>query len=324
VIPVVLLLAAACAYGNSLSGPFIFDDLEAIRDNPHIQHLWSPREAMSAPPQTTVTGRPVVALSLAANYALGGLDVPGYHVFNLAVHVFAALLLYGLVRRSLDTLAARGVGGFPGETVSAWIAASVALLWEMHPLATEAVDYTVQRTELLASLFLLLTLYCLVRGTSSVRRWPWYSASIGACALGMGSKEMMAGAPLVALLYDRAFLAASWREVWQSRWRVHAGLAATWLILLAIVAEGGRAGTVGFAFNDVGPWQYAATQLTVIVHYLRLAAWPHPLCLDYADWPVAEHARAVLPAAAVMLTLLGAAIQRSLRAVMEELGRGRK
>jgi protein O-mannosyl-transferase len=303
-IPIVLVLAAVCAYSNSLAGPFVYDDLSAIRDNPHIRQLWPIGEALSAPAKTTVTGRPVVALSLAVNYALSGLAVGGYHVFNLGVHIFVALLLYGLVRRSLLVATFRGPGSEWAKTGPMWLAASVALLWELHPLATEAVDYVVQRTELLASLFLLLTLYGLIRGSSSSRRWLWYSAAIVSCALGMGSKEMMAGAPLIALLYDRAFLSASWREVWDKRGRVHLSLAGTWLVLLALVAAGGRAETVGFSFHDVGPWDYAKTQFGVILHYLRLCVWPYPLCLDYADWPVAASVSQVLPAAAVVLALL--------------------
>jgi Flp pilus assembly protein TadD len=304
----VLVLAAVCAYSNSLDGPFIYDDLGAIRDNTHIRQLWPLSEALSAPAKTTVTGRPVVAWSLAVNYALGALEVRGYHVFNLGVHILTALLLYGVVRRSLGFPAARGVAGWLGEKGSVWLAAAVALLWELHPLTTETVNYTVQRTELLVSLFLLLTLYCLIRSKSAFRRWPWYSAAVGACALGMGSKEVMAGAPLIALLYDRIFLASSWREVWHARWRLHTGLAATWLILLAIVAMGGRAETVGFSFHDVGPMEYATTQFGVILYYLRLSVWPYPLCLDYADWPVAEGVLQVLPAAAGIVALLGGTV----------------
>ena len=48
-----------------------------------------------------MAGRPVVNLTFAVNYAIGGLDVTGYHVANLVVHLLAALMLYGIVRRAL-------------------------------------------------------------------------------------------------------------------------------------------------------------------------------------------------------------------------------
>jgi protein O-mannosyl-transferase len=300
-IPLLLILAAAFVYSNSFSGPFIYDDLSSTRDNPHIRQLWPLWEAASAPAQSTAAGRPVVALSLALNYALGGLNVWGYHAFNLAFHVLAALLLFGIVRRTLSGSFAKMLD----QRTSTWLAASTALIWELHPLASEAVDYIIQRTELLASLFLLLTLYCLIRGSSSRHERRWYGAAITACALGMGSKEIMAGAPWLILFYDRAYLAESWTGVWRRRGQLYIGLAGTWLLLIALVASGARSETVGFKFNQVSPWQYAMTQAGAILHYLRLSLWPYPLSIDYFDWPVAKTFAQAAPGQAAILLLLG-------------------
>src|SRR5947207_5914480 len=96
-----VVAAGALTYGNSTAGPFIFDDLTAIRQNDTIRHLWPISRALSPPRETPVAGRPVVNLSLAVNYAVGGLDVTGYHVGNIALHVACALILFGLVRRTL-------------------------------------------------------------------------------------------------------------------------------------------------------------------------------------------------------------------------------
>jgi len=75
--------------------------------------------------------------------------------------------------------------------------------------------------------------------------------SVGACLLGMGTKEVTVSAPLIVLLYDRTFVAGSWREAWRRRWGLHLALAATWLPLLGLVASNGwdRNGESGF---DVG------------------------------------------------------------------------
>jgi Flp pilus assembly protein TadD len=300
-IPLLLILAAVLAYSNSFSGPFIYDDLSSTRDNPNIRHLWPLWESASAPSQSTAAGRPVVALSLALNYALGGLDVWGYHAFNLGFHILAALLLFGIVRRTL----AGSFAFLTDQRTSTWLAASAALIWELHPLASEAVNYVIQRTELLASLFLLLTLYCVIRGSSSRRGWRWYWAAIAACALGMGSKEIMAGAPLIVLFYDRAFLSDSWTGVWRRRGRLYLGLAGTWVLLIALIASGARSETVGFKFNDVGPWQYALTQAGAILYYLRLSLWPYPLSIDYFDWPVAKNFAQAAPGLVAILALLG-------------------
>jgi hypothetical protein len=46
-------------------------------------------------------------------------------------------------------------------------------------------------------------------------------ASVVACLVGMGSKEVMASAPLAVILYDRAFRVTSWRDLFD--WRTGAG-----------------------------------------------------------------------------------------------------
>jgi hypothetical protein len=68
-----LVLAGFAAYGNSLGGPFVFDDVPAIMGNPSIRQLGS-LGAVLAPELDgglTVSGRPLVNLSLALNHAAG-------------------------------------------------------------------------------------------------------------------------------------------------------------------------------------------------------------------------------------------------------------
>ncbi len=159
-----VVLAAVAAFSNSFTGPFVFDDLEAITDNPTIRQLWPIWKPLCPPSGgETVSDRPVLNLSLAINYAVSGCDVRGYHVTNLAIHLLAALLLFGVLRRTLllPLLADRWA---PAATP---LALAIALLWAVHPLQTESVTYIVQRAESLMGLFYLLTLYCSLRGAGS-------------------------------------------------------------------------------------------------------------------------------------------------------------
>ena len=178
----------------------------------------------------------------------------------------------------------------------------------LHPVQTEAVTYTVQRTESLMALFYLLTLYCFIR---SAEGYPnavaWQVAAVTACALGMGSKEVMVSAPLIVMLYDRAFIAGSFGEALRRRWKLYLGLAATWLILArpALEALGPGAPSAGFNLPGITPLQYARSEFGVILHYLRLAFWPAGLCLDY-DWPIARSAADIARSAAVVGALLAA------------------
>ena len=73
----VIVLAGLAAYHNSFSGPFVFDDPLSIVENPTIRPPWSLVDLLTPPAQVTVGGRPLVNVTLAINYALGGTDVQG-------------------------------------------------------------------------------------------------------------------------------------------------------------------------------------------------------------------------------------------------------
>jgi Flp pilus assembly protein TadD len=299
-----LVAAGLFAYGNALKGAFVMDDRMAILSNPTIRTLSA---ALSPPAKSPVTGRPLVNLSLALNYATGGLNVTSYHLFNLTFHILAALVLFGIVRRAL---AAPALGERYREGATG-IAASVSLLWVVHPLTSECIDYTIQRTELLMGFFFLLTFYAAIRGFEQPKKWGWFAAAVAAFALGLGCKEVIVVAPVVLLVFDRLFWSKSVREALRRHRALYLGFVG--VVVFFVLVAGTR---LRHAFTGLGrrmsPWDYALTQLGVIVHYLRLAIWPHPLVADYGDWPVATSVTTVLPslvivAALVALTLWGLA-----------------
>ncbi|NLF69720.1 MAG: tetratricopeptide repeat protein [Candidatus Anammoximicrobium sp.] len=290
-----ILLAGAAAYSNSTHGEFVFDDAPAISMNPSIRRLWRLDEVL-APVDKLDYYRPVLNLSLAACYSVGGLEVVPYHLFNLGIHLGAALTLFGLVRRTLRL----GPRDHPFGPASTSLALAATLLWMLHPLHTETVTYVVQRCEAMYGLFSLLALYCVMRGASAARPRRWYAGAVAACLLGMGSKEATAVAPFVILLYDRTFLASSLRSVFRQRWGLYVALAFTWgmLVPALLVSRSGHPD----AGQAVTVWEYARSQFGVVVHYLRLSVWPAPLCLDY-QWPVAQSVWDIVPPAAAIGTL---------------------
>jgi tetratricopeptide (TPR) repeat protein len=342
----IIVLVVLVAYGHTFSVPFIYDDAESITTNPTLCHLWpvwralTPPHAVPSDGGRPVAGRPIFNLSLAVNYALSGEAVWSYHALNLAIHVFAGLVLFGVVRRTLLQLRLRKHFG----DAAWWLALAVAVLWTVHPLQTEAVTYISQRAESLMGLFYLLTLYCFIRGVerrsgftpdmsginpdlqiargkgagpsgsqpqllvlgsqpSTLNSQLWLAASLLFCLLGMSTKEVMVSSPLIVLLYDRTFVAGTFQEAWSKRWRLYAGLASTWLWLGYLVANTqGRGGSAGFG-THVTWWSYALTQFRAIVHYLRLSLWPDPLVFDYGT-TLATRTAEILPYAAVVLLLV--------------------
>ncbi len=282
----ILVVATIAAYSHTFSVPLLFDDTAAITKNPTIRH-WS--TAFWPRLDSTVSGRPVLNLSLAVNYAISGTAVWSYHVVNLVIHILAGLTLFGIIRRSPVSRAVAGAG------LCAFFA---ALWWTLHPLQTESVTYIVQRAESLMGLFYLLTLYCFIRGTQADAnsRVRWFFLSAAACLLGVGTKEVMVSAPLMVFFYDRTFISGSFRQAWRRHGKVYVALVATWSVLpFLVLSTHGRSGTSGYG-TGVRWWSYAQTQFPAILRYVKLSVWPHPLVFDYgAQWVTGFGA--VLPAA---------------------------
>jgi len=289
---IALLLLAA--YHNSFGVPFVFDDIAAIPENASIRKLWPLWGAFSPPSSgTTVGGRPVANFTLALNYALGGTDPWGYHAVNLLIHVLAAVTLFGIVRRTLVRPSLRERFGRD----AAPLAAAIALLWSLHPLQTEAVTYVIQRVESLMGLCYLLTLYSFIRSVESPRPLRWQICAVVACLLGMATKEVMATAPILVLLYDRTFVAGSLQTAWRQRRGLYLALAATWLPLGFLVASTGwtRGGSAGFS-SHVSPAAYWLTQFEAVARYLGLCVFPRPLVFDYGTLTVTHPGGAALGA----------------------------
>ncbi|MCC6418692.1 MAG: tetratricopeptide repeat protein [Gemmataceae bacterium] len=300
-----LVIAGLLAYSNSFTKAYILDDAPWIANNANLGDPAAYLRSMGM--------RPVGAATVLLNYWLGGKSVLGFHAFNLAIHLAAALTLFGLVRRTL--LLDRWQGRF--DTSAPWLALSIALLWLVHPLQTQSVTYIIQRLESLMGLFYLLTLYCVVRGAAPLvadhplpaahRHWLWYAAAVVCFTLGMMTKEVMASAPVVVLLYDRTFLAGSFREAFRRRWGLYVALMLPWGLLVPerVLVEGTSA---GFSTAGVTPLQYLMTQSGVLLYYVRLTFWPYPQCLDYQDWPIVTSlADCWLSGSVVVLALLGTA-----------------
>jgi tetratricopeptide (TPR) repeat protein len=302
---VALALMTAAAYANTLGAPFVYDDKPSILDNPTLRQLWPLGPVLSPPGGgVTVDGRPLLNLSFAINHGLGGVNPIGYHLLNLIIHLGAGLLLFGVARRTLRR--PRWRGRF--DTAALPLAWTMAALWLLHPLQTEAITYVVQRAESLAGFFGLLTLYGLVRSLDSAGPRRWQVLSVLACLSGMAVKEIVVVIPVLVFLYDRTFGAGSIREAWRRRRGYYLGLAATWLLLgwLVLSTGGNRGGSRGFGLG-LSWWEYELTQFPVLVRYLALSFWPHPLVFEYGPFWV-HHATEVIFPAIVMLAVIAATL----------------
>jgi tetratricopeptide (TPR) repeat protein len=281
------LLAAVvfALYGRSLEAPFILDDYPSILNNRSIRQLFplfgdsAGSSPLRPPNQKSTAGRPLVNLSLAVNYALGGLNPVGYHVLNIIIHTLSAMLLWAILRRSLRLEFFKGKFDRAAEP----LAFLVALVWAVHPLVTEAVQYVTLRTELMMGLFYVATMYTSLRYfTTAVpgEKTTWCVLAALACLSGMACKEVMVTAPVMVLCFERTFIAGSFRKALAESWRLYLGLALGWLLLLALNYNGPRSHSTGFR-TDLPVYGWWLTQAKVLEMYLKLTFWPWPLVIHY-------------------------------------------
>jgi hypothetical protein len=270
------------AYSNTFTASFHFDDDAAIAENPSIKRVsW---EAINA---LLHTNRPVVNLSLMLNYALGGMNVVGWHVFNTAFHIANSWFVYLLF---FWTLTAPGLQQRFADPAASRMAFFGAFLFAVHPIQTESVTYIISRTELLASFFYLGSFLFFIRGTRT-GSFGYYIAAFVSSLFAMGSKEWAVTLPAMLLLYDYLFIAGCDFKKLTGRWKAHLLLMLPWGLIAYIyftyIAGSTSAGFSISGQKGITPWTYLLTSLNVMWTYIRLLFLPINQNLDY-DYPVAK------------------------------------
>jgi len=273
-----IALLGILVYAKTFRAPFEFDDIFTIVNNPEITSF---SNLLDGPYNSRIVG----LLSFALNYRLNGLNVWGYHVFNLTVHISSALLVFWFVILAFRTpFFQKDLMEAPRyKSGPVIIALFSGLLFVVHPIQTQAVTYTVQRFASLATLFYLLSLVLYVswrlKEKGSVLL---YLGAIAAAILAMSTKEMTVTLPVIILLFEGAFFAGNIK-------RRLINLLPFFLTML-IVPLGLKASNVAMlsAEGDTpipAPGDYLFTEFRVIVTYLRLLLFPAGQNLDY-DYPV--------------------------------------
>lgn len=279
------LLAALCfgVYANSFSGSFHYDDFHSLADNPHIRSLanlpaFFTDPAMFSADLEKKMYRPLVLVSYALNYGLGGYAVEGYHLVNLLLHLGCSLLVWRVGMRLV------------GE--GAWLA---GLLFAVHPLCSEPVNYLSSRSETLAALGYLGALLAHLKAGKGRQ---YRALSLGAFALALLSKEMALTLPLALWLVDRR---GGERHPLR-HYLGHLIIACLYVgVLLANRFLGDSLATPVHSF-----WAQGWTQAKALAYYLRLAWMPQALNVEHQFFlsPGPEPAAVLALALALSLGLL--------------------
>ena len=138
VVPACALLALA-VFAPALDGPFVFDDFHLPFSNPMAGRM--------APAFWIGGVRPLLMTTYWVNFRLSGLQPWSYHAVNVALHVVAGALVFYILLRLL------ALSSFVGR--ADLMAAAGMMLFLVHPLQTESVDYIAGRSEVLCGVFVL-------------------------------------------------------------------------------------------------------------------------------------------------------------------------
>lgn len=301
----IVLSAGFAAYMNSFYGEFVFDDERHILFNPDIRTLWPLSKSMFT---DLNVNRPLIGLSLAINYAISNYDTFSYHVFNLVIHLLAALPLFGIVHR----LCRNKRSAEWCQKLSLQIATTSALLWVIHPLNITAVTYIIQRFQSMMGLFYFLTAYLAIRflecdKLDAKRKTTWALLTSLAAISGMLCKQDMVTAPIAVLVVDRLFFSSSFKSLFKNHILLYGGLLISLVVLLIFNQLGPVRAFAGFGNSYIIPFNYALTELHVINRYLGLAFLPLNPIFDYRLAPVTSITD-VIPEAIVVVVLLSFSI----------------
>jgi hypothetical protein len=254
-----LALLGLLVFGRALQMPFHYDDLHSIQYNPHIRSLEGiPRHFVDPGTfSSRVSGymyRPLLMTSYSLDYALLGGEATGFRVVNLLLHVTASALF---VR-----LAARWVGRGAGV--------GAAVLFLVHPLHSEVVDYISSRSDLLVAVFSLAALVVLRRA----HIWPLLVLYVGATL----SKSVAVTIPAIAMAITVA--EEGWRGLVRDRWR-YAALGVLSAGYLGILWST-RFLASSFEKLPRSPLSEFWTQAKALVYYAWVSTNPVHLNVDHA------------------------------------------
>jgi protein O-mannosyl-transferase len=276
-----ILLLGFLAYSNTFDSGFHFDDGFHIKVKEGIRDL---DNYASAQMWANVNQRPLSTFTLALNYKYGKLDVFGYHLFNLCIHLLSALLVYLLC---ISILKSPGMSGQGFAKRAKSIAFFCALIFVLHPLQTQSVTYIIQRMTSLSGMFFLLSAFFYLKGrigfVEKHKKFSWLLISLAFLSgiAAVLSKQNAVTFPIIWLLIEVFFVRDKEGKPFKKIQFI--GLSLMLAAILAVIVFQ----LLPKETEDIGRYEYLITQFRVIPKYIQLALLPISQNLDY-DFSVSE------------------------------------
>ena len=272
-------LLAALVYIQDVLYDFILDDIPLILTNESIAswrnwkmafvtHIFASTNPTVPLGFAALHYRPIYKLWQMLNEQLFGSVLPWWHITSLLLHVGVTLLVYQI---GIKLLRER------------WTAALAALLFAFHPIHVESVAYVTASTDLLVTLFALISCLAYFRFREEDASPLYFIASVLAAALAMLSKETAVMFPWLLVAYEALRETSprtpqSWKRfLWTLPYFAVVGAyAAVRTLLFGLNSGPGPGGSRLAALLDIP---------LVLIAYLHNLFWPFQLSFFYpAEW----------------------------------------
>lgn len=193
--PVILITALGfIVYGNSLQGKFVWDDEYLIQRNTYTRSFTSLPKIFT---QDIGAGsgrffgfyRPIQMATYNIDYLLYGLNVWGYHLTNIILHILVCLSIFWL----FNIIYGRRE-----------VSLAIALLFLVHPMNTATVSYMSGRADSMVNLFMLLSFIFYLEDTARPGKLS-YAMIFLAYLFALLTKEGSIIFPFLIVLYHYTF-----------------------------------------------------------------------------------------------------------------------
>jgi len=320
-----LVIFVFIVYSGSIKGPFVFDDVINIRDNPQIRLTELKLDGIiRAGFESPCPHRPVANISFALNYYFSRYDVAGYHLVNILMHIITGIILFYFIKVTLGlsysqnlklqfeknapsdkrncsiynstnssiSPSQRSLGPTSNELL--FISFFTAFIWLVHPVQTQTVSYIVQRMNCMATMFYILSLLLYVKARLANfkgKKLALYFGCILSGILSLSSKEIAATLPFFIFLYEWYFF-QELRQKWLKRNSIYL-LSFLFIVIFMVFfyldSHPVKSILSTYSSRDFTLYQRVLTEFRVIIYCISLIMFPHPMRLNLLhDFPISH------------------------------------
>jgi tetratricopeptide (TPR) repeat protein len=263
------ILIIVISYSNSFDCSFQFDDVHSIFQNSYVRDI---SKFTDLNYWFKFYNRAPAQFTLALNYKFNELDVFGYHVVNLIIHILSSVLVFVLTGLLVNSKSIKQLYIINNRI---YIQLFTALIFAVHPIQTQSVTYIIQRMESLSGMFYLgaLVFYFLAR--SSKNKVINFSFFGSFALLSILTKQTSFSLPLAILLLEIFFIRDKEDSINRKVVFSIIGLLLITTVVMLIT------NTLPRETYDISRFEYLSSQLIVIPKYVFMSFIPIGQNLDH-------------------------------------------